>query len=241
MPISDEERKYQREKLAARSVDSYEQRLTEQNREQVEMELAAMAPPTITVPQCHACNSPRRLWIEKALIQGASYTAISEHLSQTGEHIDRRGISKHAQNHMPFQDAVTRAVMEKEADLIGQQYEDGVEGAFTIRGALNVMIRKAYNDVMNNVTTMEPRDMIQAIDKLAKLEEGQGTIAVESAKMQVRIFMEAIQNVTTDTMTEEEGEQFRTALVEEVKRLRSRDEIEVEVENNLKALPDAKL
>lgn len=235
--ISDEERKKQRANLAKRSASGMEKSYTDKNREALEKATASMAPPLITVKQCNACMSERRLWIEQMLLQGLSYSAISKALAASGEHVDRRTISHHSKEHMAVQDAVTRAVMEQEADLLGQQYEEGVQGAFSMRGALHVLIRKAFNDAMNNVTTVEPRDMIQMIRSFNEMESSSSVTAVEEAKMAVRLFMEAIQNVTADELTPEEGERIRIAISAEVKRLRSRDEIDIEVEKNLKQLP----
>ena len=112
-------------------------------------------------------------------------------------------------------------------------------GAFTARGALNILIRKAYDDAMAGVTTVEPRDMIQMIRVYNEMESSSSITAVEDAKLAIRLFMEAIKNVIGDKFEHEEGQKILVAIQDEVKRLRSRDEIDVEVERNLKALPNA--
>jgi hypothetical protein len=233
MAISDEDRKKQRENLAARSAAGMEKSYADKNRDAVNAELAAMAPPEITVKQCHVCMSPRRLWIEQMLLRNLSYSAISNHLAETGEEIDRRSISRHSKEHMRVEDAVTRAMMEREADLIGQQYEEGVEGAFTVRGALLTLARKGYDDAMAGITTVEVRDIVQLLKSYNELEASTSTAAVEEAKMAIRLFMEAIQNVTNDILDPEQGEEVRKAIADEVHRLRSRDEIDTAVERHL--------
>jgi hypothetical protein len=233
MPISDEDRKKQRENLAKRSASGMEQSYAEKNREVVESELAAMAPPMIVVKQCHVCMSPRRLFIEQMLLRNLSYSAISNSLLASGEDIDRRSISRHSKEHMKVQDAVTRAMMEQEANLIGQQYEEGVEGAFTVRGALITLARKGYDDAMAGTTTVEVKDIVQLLKQYNELEASTSSAAVEESKMAVRLFMEAIQNVTSDILEPEIGEEVRLAIAAEVKRLRSRDEIDTAVERHL--------
>lgn len=237
--ISDDERKKQREKIQSRSLENYSKKMTDENRDMIAQELALMAPPPITVPQCYVCVSERRLYIERMLIQGMSYVAIERHMKQVGEDIPRRSISNHSKEHMAINDAVTRGVMERQADLLGQQYEDGVEGAFTKQGALEILIRKGYQDAVDGITTVEPKDLIQMIRALNEMQDGQGAVAIESAKMQMGIFMEAIQNTTDEWFDDpEEVQNFLLALRTEVQRLRKRDEIEVEVERNLKQLPN---
>jgi ribosomal protein L20 len=239
MPISDEDRKAQRDKLRKRSTSGFEQSIADKNRAAIEAETAAMAPPTIKVKQCHVCMSERRLWIEQMLLKGISYSAISNNLKQAGEDIDRRSISRHSKEHMAINDAVTRAVMEQEADLLSQQYEEGVAGAFTTRGALNVLIRKAFDDAMAGVTTVEPRDMIQMIRVYNEMESSSSVVAVENAKQAVTLFMTAIKTVVNDLLEPDVAYEVLTGIQDEVKRLRQLDEVDVAIEKNLKALPDA--
>lgn len=241
--IDDETRRKQRENLSKRSAAGMEKRYAELNRSALEEAEASMAPPVITVPQCHVCQSERRLWIERQLLRGRSYAAIANSLPEeilsggSTRKIDRRSIAHHSKEHMPLDSAVVRAVMEEEADLLGQNWEEGVRGAFTNRGALNTLIRKAFDDAMNNVTTVEPRDLIQMVKLYNEMETSGATAATEEAKTAIRIFMEAIQNVVTDMLDAEKAEELKRAIVDEVKRLRSRDEIEIEVEHNLRTLP----
>lgn len=243
--IDDETRRKQREQLFKRSQAGMEKKYADSNRSALEEAELAMAPPVITVPQCFVCQSERRLWIERQLLKGRSYSAIANSLPPEilpgGEQrkIDRRSIAHHSKEHMPLDQAVVRAIMEEEADLLGQNWEEGVRGAFTNRGALNALIRKAFDDAMNNVTTVEPRDLIQMVKLYNEMESGTATAATEEAKIAVRIFMEAIQNVVTDMLDPELAEEMKRNIVEEVKRLRSRDEIDVEVEHNLRTLPRA--
>jgi hypothetical protein len=239
MPISDEQRQAQRDKLRKRSQSGMEESIAARNRELAEQEIAAMAPPMITVKQCHVCMSERRLFIEQMLLRGISYSAISNNLKATGENIDRRSISRHSKEHMAIGDAVTRAVMEQEADLLGQQYEEGVAGAFTTRGALNVLIRKAFDDAMAGITTVEPRDMIQMIRVYNEMESSSSVTAVENAKQAVTLFMTAIKTVVNDLCEPDVAYEILIGIQEEVKRLREADEVDVAIEKNLKALPNA--
>lgn len=241
--IDDETRKKQRENLFKRSAGGLEKKYADSNRTALEEAEAAMAPPVITVPQCHVCQSERRLWIERQLLKGRSYSAIAhslppEILPGGGQRtIDRRAIANHSKNHMPLDSAVIRAVLEEEADLLGQNWEEGVRGAITTRGMFNVMMQKAFDDAMNGITTIEPRDFIQMARVYNEMVSSEGAAATEEAKMAVRIFMEAIQNVVADMLDPELAEEVKRNIALEVRRLRERDEIDIEVENRLRTIP----
>jgi hypothetical protein len=241
--IDEEVRRKQNEKIKARDAESLETKIARANMEYLEKEEAKYAPPLITEPRCLVCNSSYRLWIERQLLKGLSYSAIANSIPPEKypdgkiKKIERRSIANHSKNHMPLDQAVMRAVMEEEADLLNQNWEEGVKGAFTNRGALNALIRKAYDNAMNNVTVVEPRDMIQMIKLYSEMEANSAITATEEAKMTVRIFMEAITNVFDEILDKEQADTIKQAIVKEVKRLRSRDEIDVEVEHQLRIIP----
>lgn len=238
--ISDEERKRQRQKLEARSAAGQAKKYQDQNRADLEIEEAMNAPPMITVGQCQTCQHPHRLWIERQVLKGRSYKAIAESLppDSEGHQLDRRSISNHySKGHMPLDSAIMRGVLEEEAGVLGQNFEEGVRGAFTNRGALNTLIRKAYEDAMSGVTTVEPRDLIQMVKLYNEMDSSASLAATEEAKLAVRIFMEAIQNVLADRFEIEEANEIKSELRLEIQRLRQRDDIDIEVENNLRTLP----
>jgi hypothetical protein len=234
--IDQEKRRKQFEKLNQQS--SLEHRFAEQNREELEALVAQYAPPVVTIPQCETCNHPYRLWIEQQVLKGRSYSAIARSLppDEEGHKLDRRSISNHAKEHMALDQAVIRAEMEEEAELLGQNIEEGVKGAFTNRGALKTLIHRAFEDAMAGVTTVEPRDLIQMIKLYNEMESNVSLQATEESKMAVRIMRDAVENVLNELLPEEQAKEIKAAIVVEIRRLRSLDDIEVEVERNFKAL-----
>ena len=128
-----------------------------------------------------------------------------------------------------------RLVLNEEADLMGQNYQEGIRGAFTMRGALDVMIRKAYQDAIDNLTTIEPKDIIQMMKLHAEMNEGSGAAAEEEAKLVIGIFKEAIQNVLIkgDIISRDLGMELLQAVSDEVTVLRTEQEFEKQVEKNL--------
>src|ERR1035437_6549017 len=235
--VSDEERKRRRGVMDQRSGEGLKKKWQQEDREALDVAAKQMAPPVITEPRCHVCQSDFRFWIERMLVKGLSYSSIARSLPE--ESVDRKSISHHFSEHMRLEDASVRAQLEEEADLLQQNYEEGVRGAFTQRGALDVLIRKAFDDAMNNVTTVEPRDMIQMIKAYNEMDTNTGTTAREEAMTAIRIFMTAIQNVLIrgDLIERELGLQLMEGIGAEVENLRSEEEIETKMERYLLPQP----
>lgn len=237
--IPEDIRKKQRSTIARRSVGNLENRYAQQNRSDLEEAEQMMAPPVVNIPQCHVCQHPKRFWIERQLLKGVSYSSIAgaiEH-DPTCDNVDRRSIANHSKTHMPLNQAIMRAELEEEADLVGQGWEEGVRGAITTRGMLRTMLHKGYDDAMAGITTVEPRDLIQMAKLYSDMDASASVAATEEAKTAVRIFMEAIKNVVAELFEGEQADELLKAIVLEVRRLRQRDEIEIEVERNMPAVP----
>lgn len=226
--VSDIERMKRRQVINKTTGKDLQQRWQADDRKDIELREKALAPPTITEPRCKVCTSEFRVFIERELVKGmASVTAIAESIpiGHNGEKIDRRSISNHAKKHMAIGDAVVRAQLEEEADLLKQNYQEGVQGALTTRGVLKVLIGKTYEDVLNGVVTAEVRDLIQMIKLVNEMETDTAQVKSDEAESTLRIFVRAVANVCDD--------ETRARLQSEVKRLRQMDEIEFAMEENL--------
>jgi hypothetical protein len=184
------------------------------NAEKTASEVASGSlPPRIVESRCHTCNSEFRDYIERELIRGHSYLAISRSLGGTP---DRRSISTHHKEHMAITAAAYRAILEEEASLEGQNFEEGVRGAITNRGVLELMIRKGFDDIMDDNTMVEPKDLIQIIKLKTDLDANYAEVQVETYKRQVEIFKQAILEVVPPDM--------QAQIVARVKKIREREE-----------------
>jgi hypothetical protein len=171
-----------------------------------------IAPPRVAESRCHVCQHPFRDWIEMLLIKGMAYKTIGDRVSPP---VDRRSIANHYKVHMDLQDAAIRAILEHEADLQNQDYEEGLHGAITKRGVLEVALRRGYEDIQNKITTVEPRDLIQITKLLAEMDTHSAQTAVDEARAQFHLFILAIKNVC--------DEETQAQIGEEVKRLRKHE------------------
>lgn len=181
-------------------------------------------PPRIVESRCHTCNSEFREYIERELIRGHSYLAISRSLGGTP---DRRSISTHHKEHMAITAAAIRAILEEEASLEGQNFEEGVRGAITNRGVLEVMIRKGYDDILDDNTMVEPKDLIQIIKLKQEMDANYVQVQIETYKRQMDLFKQAILEVIPAEM--------QARLVAKVKRLRNLEEDQYAHERLLEA------
>ena len=117
---------------------------------------------------------------------------------------------------MEITDTAYRAILEEEASLEGQNFEEGVRGAITNRGVLELMIRKGFDDIMDDNTMVEPKDLIQIIKLKAEMDSKHVEIQIEQYKRQVELFKQAILEVVPPDI---QGQ-----IVARVKKLRSREQ-----------------
>lgn len=238
--VDDAERAHRQAIKQARSVSGMEKRWQDQDREALNEAVAANAPPVIVEPKCAVCTHPNRLWLERQLIRGQPYATLARSIPGVNVDTFRRSLKHHYQHHMDLESAQVRAIMEEEGDLLALNYEEGVKGAFSNLAAINIMIRKGFSDVLDNITTVEPKDMIKMMELYEKMNTQSATKMVEEAKAAVNIFMEAIRNVFNDNLDRETSDLLSQEIVKEVKRLRQQNALESQIENNLRLIPSAK-
>lgn len=166
----------------------------EKDRAAIEKVQANGAPPIPFEPRCHVCTSPHRQYIETLLVKGdVPYIWIQENVpGNDGSKIDRRSVSTHAKKHMGHSNAAIRAILEEEASIAGQNFEEGVRGAITHRGVLELALRRSYQDIIDGVTTVEPRDMIAIINAIQKMDEQAEQVAVNLLRAQVQALIESV-------------------------------------------------
>lgn len=230
--VSDEERKKRREIKNRTTGKALQKQWQEEDRFEIAMQEKGLAPPTITEPRCKVCTSEYRVFIERQLVKGmVSLSALAESIppDSNGEKIDRRSIANHSKKHMAIEDAVVRAQLEEEADLLKQNYQEGVKGALTNRGILRVLIGKTYDEVLKGVVEVEVRDLIQMIKLVNEMESDSSQVKSDEAETSLLIFIRAVKNVCDDDTNRR--------ISAEVKRLREMDDIEFAVEDGLKLSP----
>lgn len=179
-------------------------------------------PDRILEQRCNVCKHPYRDFIETMLVRGSTYKGIADRVTPK---VDRRSISNHFKSHMDLQDAALRTILEAEAKMQGQNFEEGVGDAVTKRGVLEVMLRKGFEDIQTGVTTVEARDLVQIAKLLGDMDSHAYEVGLDALRGQVQIFIQAIKD-TCDRDTQ-------TAIAERVKVLRAREGLDSEIEKHM--------
>jgi hypothetical protein len=231
--ISDDERKKRKRILDRRSGADLKKRWEQGDRQELEDRQRDAAPPVITEPRCHVCQSPYRDFIEESLVKGHAYSRIARQIpaDEDGNQIDRRSISLHLEKHMDLQRTAIREELEQEAKALQQNVEEGSQGAKTDRGILKVLVAKGFDDVLNGVASVEPKDLIQIIKLLNELNSDASNSRAEETEVSLRIFVRAIQEVCDQATI--------AAIVAKAEVLRKMDDVEFEVRGVM--IPEPKM
>lgn len=222
--ISDEERKKRKRIMDKRSGADLKKRWEQGDRAEIDSRAREAAPPIISEPRCHVCQSPYRDFIEEQLIKGHSYERIARQIpaDDNEKKVDRRSISGHLKEHMDLQRMAIREELEEEARNLQQNVEQGALGAKTDRGILKVLVAKGFDDVLKGVSTVEPKDLIQIIKLLNELNNNASSARAEENEIYLRTFVRAVENVCPPDMIKE--------LVAEAERIRNMDDVEFAME-----------
>jgi hypothetical protein len=151
----------------------------------------------INEPRCHVCQHPNRRAIDRLLAVGTRYTEISRLFSTEGKALDRRSISNHATQHLNYEDAAIRQIIEAEAAEAKENLEEGVRGAFARRVALDIALKKGIDGIIDGETQVEPRDLIKLIELRERLDQQTATAQVDELWVQFNAFKQAVQDITT--------------------------------------------
>lgn len=159
-----------------------------------------MAPPVPFEPRCTVCNSPFRDYIDAMLARGAaSYTSIAEKVpGADGHKLSRQAVTNHAEKHLGFQEDAIRRILEAEAVEVAQNYQDNVRGAMTRRGALEIAMRKGFEDLVAGRTDVEVKDLLAIVQALEKMDETTSAAQVDQMRMQTEAFIRAIREEVDD-------------------------------------------
>lgn len=146
--------------------------------------------PGIVEPRCHVCKSNMRKAIDRLIAGGTNYSEIGRLFS-----IDRRSISNHAKEHLGWEEAAVRRIIEHEARAAEEDLEEGIKGVLTRRVYLNVGLQKALDALLNGDVTVEPKDALAIIQHLDKLESQTEGAAIDELRVQFNAFVQAIREI----------------------------------------------
>jgi hypothetical protein len=149
--------------------------------------------PVISEPRCKVCQSPHRHLIDQMLVAGMTYSEIERQF--TFAQIPRRSISVHKDKHLGYEEAAIREVIEREAQAAQRNYEEGVARLVTNNAYLEVAKQKAYDALINDNITVEPKDAVKIIEMLEKSQDRHQGVAMDELRMQFQMFMQAVKEL----------------------------------------------
>lgn len=188
---------------------------------------------------CRVCQTEGASEVaNKMLSYGATYRDIMNMLAPLNtrrpkdEPITVASISNHARRHFPLEEAanaVYRKIVEKRAKEAEVDFINGVGGAVTALGFLEVVVQKGYENVIQEGVSVSPDTAVRAAKELASIEAQRNADDTDIAEVMVKM-NEVIQAVREEA-DPETWERIRSRLSGEESPAQSRqDAIEAEVE-----------
>jgi DNA-binding transcriptional ArsR family regulator len=138
-------------------------------------------------PRCAVCQHERRSAIDKVLALGTSFSEIQRIFD-----VDRRSVSNHAKKHLKYEEGAIRRIIERESEKLSENVENGVQGALARRVFLETALQKAMMDLVNGDTIIEPKDAINIVAALDKMDSEVSGITVEEIRLQFNAILQAI-------------------------------------------------
>lgn len=149
----------------------------------------------IDEPRCSVCQHAKRFLIDKHLVKGTSFSEIGRTFG-----LDRRAVSNHYRNHLNLEDAAITRIIEREASLLDEDFEEGVKGILARRVYLETALKKAQEALVNGDITVEPKDAVAIIEKLDKLENESSEAALAKLKIELGAYIQAMKEVVPSDM-----------------------------------------
>jgi hypothetical protein len=146
--------------------------------------------PQIMESRCKVCQHPDRRAIDRLIAAGSSYSEV-ERLFE----VDRRSVSNHAHKHLRYEEGAIRRIIEREAERLSENYEQGVQGALARRVYLESALKQAQDSLLNGDVTVEPKDAVNIVGMLEQMDAQTNGIIVDQIRMQFNAILTAINEV----------------------------------------------
>lgn len=146
---------------------------------------------------CRICSTEGAAGVtNKMLSYGATYKDIMVALEPLnsrrpkGDKITINVIGHHARNHFPLEEAasaVYRKLIEKRAEEAERDFVNGVGGAVTALGFLDVVVQKGFENIIQSETVVSPDTAVRAAKELAVIEAQRNTEDTDIAEIMVKM------------------------------------------------------
>lgn len=147
--------------------------------------------------RCRICQTEGAAQVtNKMLSHGATHADVMMVLKPLNlrrakdDQITLNVIGHHARNHFPLEEAanaVYRKLIEKRAAEAEKDFINGVGGAVTALGFLDVVVQKGYENLVKEDVVVSPDTAVRAAKELAAIESQRDTDDTDIADMMVKM------------------------------------------------------
>lgn len=145
-------------------------------------------------PRCKVCQQQpqRRRIIERlAIMPNVSFVEIEQTFG-----IPRRSISNHAKEHLNYEEAAIRRLIEHEASALKEDAEEGVKGALQRRVFMSAYVQRSLEALLNGQLELTAKDALSAIQLQDKLDQMSGGAAIDEINLQFNAFLQAFRELS---------------------------------------------
>jgi len=194
--------------------------------------LPALPSMEIVEPRCSICKSKYRRTIDQLLVMGVPFSEIARQFEEDG--VERRSLSNHKKRHLSVEHAAIRQVIEEKARQIGEDVDNSKRFLLTRKGYMEIAMMKSFQSIVDGTVTPEPRDVVQMISLLEKMEKDTTLNQVDEMIRDFNAFTQAVQkNVPKDLYDRILGD-FKSNLTIEQKII---DSYAIEMPDVIQTLP----
>lgn len=194
--------------------------------------LPALPSMEIVEPRCSICKSRYRRTIDQLLVMGVPFSEIARQFEEDG--VERRSLSNHKKRHLSVEHAAIRQVIEEKARQIGEDVDNSKRFLLTRKGYMEIAMMKSFQSIVDGTVTPEPRDVVQMISLLEKMEKDTTLNQVDEMIRDFNAFTQAVQkNVPKDLYDRILGD-FKSNLTIEQKII---DSYAIEMPDVIQTLP----
>jgi len=147
----------------------------------------------IIEPRCSICKSRFRRTMDQLLVMGVPFSEISRQFETEG--VTRRALSNHKRKHLSVEQAAIRQVIEERARQIGEDVDNTRKHLLTRKGYMEVAMMKSYQAILDGTLTPEPRDIVQMIALMEKMEKDTSASQVDEMMREFNAFTQAVKEV----------------------------------------------
>lgn len=170
--------------------------------------------------KCRICQTEGATEVcNKMLTYGATHQDIMNVLEPLnlrrpkGEKITLNSIGHHARNHFPLEEAanaVYRKLIEKRAAEAERDFINGVGGAVTALGFLDVVVQKGFENLVKEDVVVSPDTAVRAAKELASIEAQRDNDDQDIASIMVK--MDEVIRAVREEADPETWERIRSRL-----------------------------